>query len=181
MRRLFVHAVPVPKNGLSAGFERVDYADAYATEIPAISSARSLAEAVFATAPRRIAALLALRNAIVQPFGLVATKSALGRAAFAVNPIGERIGFFPVFAATPEEVLLGLDDRHLDFRISVRVIHNGSAHLGVVATLVRFHGWLGRWYFFLVRPAHRLIVPVMLRSGVKRLEQNSRKHTASRQ
>jgi hypothetical protein len=39
----------------------------------------------------------------------------------------------------------------------------------VVATLVRFHGVLGRAYFVPVRPAHRLIVPAMLRDGARRI------------
>lgn len=94
---------------------------------------------------------------------------ALTRAAGRASSTGERIGIFPVVARTPDEILLGLDDRHLDFRVSVRVADEESANLGIVSTLVRFNGWLGRAYFLPVRPAHRLIVPVMLRRGALRL------------
>jgi hypothetical protein len=130
-------------------------------------SARTFAEAVFSYPPRWVAGLMALRNIIVRPLGLIATRSALESAAAAGH--GTRIGIFPVLAETGDEVLLGLDDRHLDFRLSVRVLDDRSERIGVVATLVRFHGALGRAYFVPVRPAHRLIVPAMLRAATRRL------------
>jgi len=168
MNRAAVKAVPVPEGGLAEGvFQGVDYADAFAVAIPLIASARALAESVFASAPWWVAALMALRNTVVRPLGLVASSSALARAAARANGTGDRIGIFPVLAAAPDEVLLGLDDRHLDFRISVRTLDHRPERLGVVSTLVRFHGALGRVYFLPVRPAHRLIVPAMLRRAAR--------------
>ena len=164
-----VLAVPVPEGGLACTFQGVDYADAFAVAIPANTSARLFADAVFASAPGWVAALIALRNALVRPLGLVASSSAFRRAAARANGTGERIGIFPVLATAPNEVLLGLDDRHLDFRVSVRTLEHGPERFGVVITLVRFHGALGRAYFLPVRPAHRLIVPAMLRRGVRML------------
>lgn len=170
MKRAGVHAVPVPEGGLTASaFQHVDYADAYAVVLPASVSARTFADAVFGSSPRWVARLMALRNAIVRPLGLIATRSALAHARAVANGTGERMGIFPVLADAPDEVLLGLDDRHLDFRISVRVLDDGRERFGVVTTLVRFHGVLGRAYFVPVRPAHRLIVPTMLRNGARRL------------
>ena len=37
----------------------------------------------------------------------------------------------------------------------------------MVSTIVRFNNWLGRLYFLPVRPIHRLIVPAMLRNGLR--------------
>jgi hypothetical protein len=160
--------VAVPEGGLAAArFPCVDYADAYAVSLPPGVSARTFAEAVLASSPRWVAGLMALRNAIVRPLGLIATRPALEHAA--ANGGGARIGIFPVLAEAGDEVLLGLDDRHLDFRLSARVLADGRERLGVVATLVGFHGALGRAYFVAVRPAHRLIVPAMLRAGARRL------------
>ena len=169
-----VREVPVPEGGLAAGFQGVDYADAYAVALSLSASARTLAEAVFASAPGWVAALMALRNALVRPLGLVATPSALRHAALRTNGTGERVGIFPILATTPDEVLLGLDDRHLDFRISIRTLDHGHERQGVVSTLVRFRGALGRAYFLPVRPAHRLIVPAMLRAAARRLSETER-------
>ncbi len=167
---LGIRAVPIPEGGLAGSkFHGVDYADAYALALPPNVSARTFAEAVLASAPRWVAKLMALRNAIVRPLGLIATRPAFEQAATAANGTGERIGIFPVLGAAADEVLLGLDDRHLDFRVSVRVLDGEGERLGVVATLVRFHGVLGRAYFVPVRPLHRLIVPAMLRNGGRRL------------
>lgn len=163
-----VRAAPVPGGGLAAaGFPGVDYSDAYTVVLPLHVSARSFAEAVFASAPWWVGGLMALRNAIVRPLGLIATRSRLEHAARTTNGTGARIGMFPVLAEAMDEVVLGLDDRHLDFRISVRVLDDGGERFGVVTTLVRFHGVLGRAYFALVRPAHRLIVPAMLGGALR--------------
>jgi hypothetical protein len=56
---------------------------------------------------------MALRNAVVAPLGLVATRAAFSIAAARANGTGARIGIFPLLAETPGELALGLDDRHL--------------------------------------------------------------------
>jgi hypothetical protein len=105
----------------------------------------------------------------VAPLGLVATRRDLERAAVAANGTGDRVGIFPVLAEAPGELLLGLDDRHLDFRISVRIVEDGGCPLGVVSSLVQLNGTLGRAYFAVVKPFHQRIVPTMLRRAALRL------------
>lgn len=61
------------------------FADAYAIDVPPTTSARRLADAVFPSAPPWVAALMAVRNAVVAPLGLVATRRSLERAARAAN------------------------------------------------------------------------------------------------
>jgi hypothetical protein len=165
-----VRAVPVRAGGLAAAqLPIVDFADAYEVVLPRGVTARALADAVFTKAPGWVVALMALRHAIVAPLGLVASPAALSRAAARAKGTGVRVGVFPLLAETPGELVLGLDDRHLDFRVSVRVIEDGGAPLGVVTTRVRFHGALGRAYFVPVRPAHRVIVPALMRHAARRL------------
>lgn len=167
---LRARAVPVPAGGLAAGRLPVEhFADAYAAPVPAGTTARALAAAVFGSAPPWGAALMALRNVLVAPLGLVATRGRLARAAAAANGTGDRLGFFPVLADTPAELVVGLDDRHLDFRVSVRVDGGADGATGTVVTRVRFHGALGRAYFVPVGPVHRLLVPAMLRRAARRL------------
>jgi hypothetical protein len=96
--------------------------------------------------------LLILRNIAVTPFGLK-------RGA----PIGaERIGIFPVVSASPERVVMGFDDLHLDFRVVVDVAPEGSGRQVTATTLVRTRNRLGRLYLAAVKPFHRVIVPMML-------------------
>lgn len=104
-------------------------------------------ERVMASAPRWIGALLALRNRIVAPLGLKAAQ----------------FGEFPVISRTPERVVLGFDDKHLDFRILVDAHESGVGRSQITATtLVRTHNLLGRIYLACVSPFHRMIVPAML-------------------
>jgi hypothetical protein len=81
--------------------------------------------------------------------------------------VGDRLGIFKVFDRRSDELLLGEDDRHLDFRVSVLVKNDGSADWAIISTVVRFNSWLGRAYFLPVRQFHKLIVPAMLRNAYR--------------
>lgn len=70
------------------------------------------------------------------------------------------------FARTPSRLVMGEDDRHLDFRVVLDVAGEAAARAVTVATVVRYRNAFGRAYFALVRPFHRLVVPAMVRSGL---------------
>ena len=58
---------------------------------------------------------------------------------------------------------MGLDDRHLDFRLSVDVTRLDERRREVVATtLVKTHNRLGRTYLATILPFHRRIVPGLM-------------------
>ena len=65
-----------------------------------------------------------------------------------------------VFKRDDDELLFGVDDRHLDFRISIQRI--GASEL-CVTTAVKLNNWMGRLYFLPVKPMHRIVVPAMMR------------------
>ena len=111
---------------------------------------------MFGRMPWWIRALMAVRNRLVAPLGL---KTGRDRAI----ATSRRIGFFPIVTETPERVVLGLDDKHLDFRIAVDVAKlEGARRQTTATTLVRCHNLLGRLYLAAVLPFHRVIVPAML-------------------
>jgi hypothetical protein len=119
-----------------------DFADAYAIPAPAdIDLVRATALA-FARGPRWIKALLSLRNRLGTWAGL--------------KPASP--GGFPIIRQTPTEVLMGFDDRHLDFRIVV----TANSGLVVLTTVVRCRNFWGRTYLRAVMPFHRAIAPRML-------------------
>ena len=132
--------------------------DAYRLTVDDMAiDARTAAMCAFGRVPRWIRGLIILRNCLVSPFGLKTGASA--RSASPPN----RIGMFPVITETRERVLLGLDDKHLDFRISVDVVPLGLRQQQITTTtLVRPHNLLGRAYLAAVVPFHRVIVPAML-------------------
>ena len=144
----------VDRAALLAGAQFVD-AFRIAVEGRALD-ARHAAQRMMGRAPRWIETLLALRNALVAPFGL--KTSGAGETA-----AGGLIGIFPVLSETPDRLVAGFDDRHLDFRVVVDVATAGRRQQVTATTLVRTHNWLGRSYLAIILPFHRLIVRTMLR------------------
>lgn len=132
------------------------FMDAYRLELENTAlDARQAAERMMARAPRWVDALLVLRNIIVAPFGL---KTSGGERA-----PREIIGIFPVVSETPERLVAGFNDRHLDFRVVVNVATAGRRQSVTATTLVLTHNWLGRTYLKVIMPFHRLVVRAMLR------------------
>lgn len=133
------------------------FADRYAVVVGGQSlDAMTSAERAIVNGPAWIGRLMMLRNLLVRPFGL---KTGHGD----LPPKQKRVGMFPVISEAPERVVLGLDDRHLDFRLLVEVRELGAERQEVSATtLVRPHNRFGRIYLAVVTPFHRIIVPAML-------------------
>lgn len=151
----------------------VHYVDAFSQQLPARPLAAAVAQALFQRAPGWVRALLWLRNAATKPLGLHPAAGAdPENAPSGTGPLraGTRLALFQVFSVTPTEVLLGLNDQHLDFRVAVVVEPTGREGARVwLCTAVQFHNRLGRAYFTLIRPFHALIVRVLLRAGQRRL------------
>lgn len=89
--------------------------------------------------PGWAAALLGLRNALVRPFGL--------------KTGGAKSAIFPTCHETDDEIVLGTDDTHLNFRIGV---YRQDGRL-FMSTWVHPHNLWGRAYLRLVMPFHILI------------------------
>ena len=134
-----------------------DFSDAYSLIIDDLSlDAMTATKLALASPPRWARPLMLLRDVIVLPLGL---KTRFDPAL--QQP--RRIGIFPVVSETPERVVLGFDDRHLDFRVIVDAVDDGEGGRRLTATtLVRTHGLSGRVYLAAVTPFHRMIVPAAL-------------------
>jgi hypothetical protein len=144
----------VDRAALLAGAQFVD-AFRIAVEGRALD-ARDAAQRMMGRTPRWIETLLSLRNALVAPFGL--KTSGAGEKA-----PGGVIGIFPVLSETPDRLVAGFDDHHLDFRVVVDVVAAGQWQQVTATTLVRTHNLLGRCYLAIILPFHRLVVRTLLR------------------
>lgn len=135
-----------------------DFADAWQITGPGNAfDAEQIAGRLNQTMPGWAKFLLGLRNLLVAPFGL---KTGRGEVA--------RETLFPVVETSPERVVLGLDDRHLDFRLVVDVATDKTTgRVAIATTYVRTHNAAGRLYLAFVKPFHRIIVPAMLRRATR--------------
>ena len=134
-----------------------DFADCFVIEAKETDlDAWTAAQRVLAVPPAWIRGLLSVRDRMVSPFG-VKTAHDIAR------EHGERCGLFPILSKTPGRVILGLDDRHLDFRVVVDAHRTDANETRVsVATLVKRHNLYGRVYLFAIMPFHKLIVRTLL-------------------
>jgi len=118
-------------------------------------TAAEAAERSLGRSPRWIRELLRLRNRMVSLVGLKSAAPRSGRFGL--------VGAFPVLSTTDDEVVLGFDDKHLDFRIIVDVRAGSAVNQIVgVTTLVRRHNTLGWVYLAAITPFHKVIVPTLL-------------------
>jgi hypothetical protein len=155
-----VREVPPPaESGVASWFD-ADLADAFAVPIDAADVAKgidNLARSALSDPAPWVRLLLGLRDALVAGFRVKTTQE-VRRAAIADN--AERIDFFRILARSDRELILGEDDRHLDFRLSLllRARPDGSGDELVATTVVRCHNALGRAYLALIARFHRLVV-----------------------
>ncbi|TNC96820.1 MAG: hypothetical protein FD121_1061 [Gallionellaceae bacterium] len=143
------------------------YYDCYAITVP--NDGRS-ALGYFLTAisntPSWVNSLMTLRNKTVLLFGL---KDLGGMGDFDAAKKdsdylpGDRVGIFTLISNTPNEVLLGDSDKHLDVVLSIyKNSTNQDACSIVVTTVVHTHNLLGKAYMLPVTPLHKLIAPAVL-------------------
>jgi hypothetical protein len=146
-----------PRTDLGRLLAGAQFADAFRIEIvgPALD-ARHAAQRMMGRSPRWIEMLLSLRNLLVAPFGLKTSGESQ------TSP-REMIGIFPILSETPDRLVAGFNDRHLDFRVVVDVAPCGPGQQITATTLVLTHNLPGRIYLAIIKPFHRLIVAAMLR------------------
>lgn len=138
-----------------------NWADAYEITMPReFASMRSLAMQTIGSMPNWARSLLRVRNALLAPLAL---KTGGAKDA----PEGaDCIGIFPILEETEDQIVLGLDDWHLDFRIVVDRIAEGHMCRLRATTLVTRHNAFGKLYIVLVTPFHRLIVRSVLNNAL---------------
>ncbi|SHJ61629.1 Protein of unknown function [Hymenobacter daecheongensis DSM 21074] len=170
MNQPLIVAVGVPADSrLSQYFPEERYADAYAVPLAAHHPAQApaVARLLLGQGPNWVRRLLRLRDWLVRPLGLATFPTQAAPAPEPPLVAGGQLGPFRVFSVEPQEVVLGQDDHHLDFRVSVWVPAGAEPRRAVLSTAVRFHNRLGRVYFALIRPFHHLVVKALLRHALR--------------
>ena len=165
-----VTSVPLPpESAIARAYASMNLADAYSVELPTGASANPelLARFIFAHQAPWIGRLIRIRDALVAGFGL---KTAKRLASLETESGAGRLSIFRIYSTSPTEVVLGEDDKHLDFRLSILCSRQSSPgakrHL-ILSTVVHCHNRLGRLYIFLIAPFHRLVVQSSLRSAAR--------------
>ena len=122
------------------------------------------ADIAFNQLPSWIIRLLKVRNSIVKPFGLNTNRRITDMEC-------ER---------NQHEIIFGMSDKHLTFYVSLwcKVSEANSQTLRIT-TIVKYHNRLGKLYFFVVRPFHKVIIRSLLERVEKRYKLISLEREAS--
>jgi len=158
-----------PESEIAKVYSSMNLADAYSIALPAGASTNPelLARFIFAHQAPWIGRLIAIRDALVAGFGL---KTGKHLASLEAENRARRLSIFKIYSRSPTEVVLGEDDKHLDFRLSVlcsgQSLPGAKRHL-ILSTVVHCHNRLGRLYIFLIAPFHRLVVQSSLRNAAR--------------
>ncbi len=159
LAQLVIMAKPVSKPFLHPDMllPGANFGDIYSLAVNGLElDAIAASQQVFGQAPGWIKWLLTVRNLIVKPFGLISGRERTAQPS-------PRVGILPVIRQSTNHVVLGLNDRHLDFRVLIEIEDRGAAWQEIsVSTAVKTHNPLGRVYLAIVKPFHRIIVPAML-------------------
>lgn len=169
-----VYKKPIPPESLIAhALPRIDYQDNYTIQVSAEQEVQpaELVKLFFQSFPKWFMALLYTREQIAKWIGLKTAHGmdVQGQLEAFQGQEGESIALFHVLGSSDREVMLGENDKHLDFRFSFLVNPTDDQQELCGATTVQYNGWLGRIYFFFVKPVHRLIMRVMMLRIGKRL------------
>lgn len=165
-----VDPVEIPAESAIARFyELTNLADAYSVELHAgsITNPELLARFIFAQQASWIKGLMKIRDGLVAGFGL---KTSAQLTEHHTDRLAERVGIFKIYSTTEHEIVLGEDDKHLDFRLSVLCptpVGRTDARRLVLSTVVHCHNRLGRAYIFVIAPFHRVIVQACLRRAAR--------------
>jgi hypothetical protein len=174
-----MHSTEFPDASLVyKSFSRIDFKDAYTCKFDSNKQlvVDNVVTAFFNASSPIISSLFTLRNRLMKPFGFKiadvdSNKKAEQLKQFKVQ-IGNVLGLFKVMDRSDNEVLLGEDDKHLNFRISFLLVKhpkNQNEYSFTLSTAVLINNSFGRLYFFFIKPIHKFIVPGMMRRIIKQV------------
>lgn len=156
-----VESIP-ESEGIKNALPTIDFTDTFSTTNHEDDLA-TISNLVFGTVPKWIEFLLKLRNSIVKVFGLKVEKPTDFHTNFKV---GGYVGFFKIYSIRENEIILGADDKHLNFRVSIYNSNEREFNIKVT-TLVEYNNNFGRWYMAIVKPFHHIVVKVMVKQACK--------------
>ncbi len=172
MAKIYKSKIPAV-SVLNGVFPRIDYQDCYAMDVYRNDiELNDVVRCFFTTAPAWVVKLMKLRDNLGKMVGLK-TNNALEKSSSDPNissfKPGEKFGLFQILERNENEVIMGTDDKHLNFRVSIFLSDQGPAKKISISTIVVLHNSFGRAYMKMVTPFHKMVVPGMMNKIYKGL------------
>ena len=141
-------------------FKKIDFADTYSTTNHK-DDLKTIAYKIFDTSPAWVVKLMNLRNAIASKFGLDTEVPADAEQAYKV---GGYIKFFQIMSIGNDELIMGADDSHLNFRAILSRTQDAEYNIKVT-TIVEYNNSLGKIYMNIIKPGHKMILKVLVKNA----------------
>src|SRR5215831_5740106 len=162
--------IPV-ESKLDRGFVDASYyRDSYRTPLSRVGAKPTdLFFAIFGNRPRWMNWMMILRNKIVPLFGIEVASVAeiIAPQRRAHYSVGDKIGAWPIYSLTENELVVGRDNKHLDFRLSILRTPSSTREIVTVSTVCLVHNFFGKAYLFFVLPFHKLGVRLLIRCAAQ--------------
>lgn len=141
---------------------KIDFVDIFSTTNHT-DNIEEITNLVFNTTPNWVNSLFIIRNKIAGLFGL---KTEMPNDYNENYKVGGYVKFFKIFSISDNEVILGADDSHLNFRALINNDKSDSYNIKII-TLVEYNNLKGKIYMGIIKPFHRQIVKRMVRNAYK--------------
>lgn len=131
----------------------VDYFDTFSVEVTGNKLApKDVLLKVFGHNPLWLRMLYKVRACIVKPFGIETKPLQLPSL---------------IIEEDSHEAIMRKDNKHLLFYADVFISSLPANKQRIeFTTLVNYHNWVGKSYFFFIRPFHRILVPLVIKKAV---------------
>ncbi|MDR1592226.1 MAG: DUF2867 domain-containing protein [Prevotellaceae bacterium] len=164
----------LPANSLAKNYLPADYVDVFSTVVAENKrlTPDNMMIAFWTDFPQWVQVLFQLRDWLVKPFGLKTNeneKDFKQKFEVAIRNSGQ-YNLMTVPAKSADETVMRLTDKHLTAELSVcnEKLNDNQLRISII-TFVHFHNALGKVYFFVIRPFHKIIVKAIAKRNVKRL------------
>lgn len=145
---------------VESSLDQIDFRDTFATQNKK-DSLECLAHKIFNQPSVFIKFLFLVRNTLVKLIGLSSSKPKDYNEDYKV---GGYVGFFRIYEIKEEEIILGLNDKHLNFRVSI--FNDSETKFNIkVTTIVQFNNKAGLFYMNAIKPFHRIVVKAMVKKA----------------
>jgi len=115
--------------------------------------------------------LFRLRDWLVKPFNLKTAEDYNLEFPSKIEK-GGTVGFFDVKDANDKEVLMYTEDSHLSAYFCISFLQSNDKKTLKSSTIVFLNNRLGKVYFFIIKPFHKLIIKRMLKHAAHKLSKH---------
>ncbi len=159
MKKVIEEAPYISGNSNSL-LKRVDFVDTFSTTNH-FHTLEEITNLIFNKSPKWLDVLFKIRNTLVKLIGIETKLPDDYREGFEV---GAYVKFFKIYQIYENEIILGLNDTHLNFR--ALIFRDTAEYYNIkVTTIVEYNNTKGKIYMTLIKPFHRWVIKAMIKKA----------------